>query len=141
MERSDEKQKNAFRLYRRIRTNNTYRKKYYCVTVTPVGKNRSHKDTLQAFIDETKKYKVIIDVFLIAERENTNHFHGVIVCKDTCQFKRLYSKNQQFNFRISNQNLGDWCSYCVKHNPNKVYTPYGVERFEPIFLTDKTIVR
>ncbi len=145
MERSDRQNKvNAFRLTQRIRVNHKHHKQYYCVTFTPKEKNKSHVTLLQEIIVAVKRYKVILDVFLIAESENTNHFHGVIVTKDVCKFSRLFNKNNTFHFHNSGQiPLNDWCTYINKTLPTQLYVLHreitffsNVEYFNKPFITD-----
>ncbi len=94
-------------------------KKYrhsYQVNITPTGNGQTHKTLYRSFNKELMKYKCVKDVFLIAEFENTNHFHGWVYTKDKCQFKNLYNKKHTFNFRISHRENIEWDHYILKHN-------------------------
>jgi len=98
-------------------------KKYhfkYQITVTPKGKGQTHHTLYNAFRKELFKYKCVKDVFLIAEFENTCHFHGYVYTKDKCKFLNLFSKKHPFNFRISEREELVWMKYILKHN-NKQY--------------------
>lgn len=138
---------NAFRLSQRVRVGHLYRKSYYNVTITPKGEHKTHEILLKEIVAAVGRYRCVLDVFLIAESQNTNHFHGVFVCKDTCKFLRLYNKKNPFHFHIkTNLSLNDWCRYCVKHNPTSLWVynseivrTYGYEYFNKPFVTDKEL--
>ncbi len=130
------KEINAFRLTQRVRLNHRYCNVYYNVTITPKGKNKTHDTLLLEVRQAINGYKVVLDVFLIAESDNTNHYHGVIVCKDSCQFLKLFSKKNAFHFNIKTMPLNDWCTYCVKRDPTKVFLKKETIYFNKPFLTD-----
>ncbi len=111
----DESTLKALRAFR----NQPYRRSYQ-VTITPKGKNRTHKSLFEEFKRELSKYKCVKDVFLIAEFENTCHFHGYIYTKDNCKFLNLYNKKHGFNFKISHREEIWWYNYILKHS-NKQY--------------------
>ncbi len=131
---------NAFRLHSRIRQNNRYHTVYTLITLTPRGKSKKHEDILKPFLTIAKSYKSIVDVFLIAETEQTEHFHGVIVSKSQSKFSKFYNKKNPFQFYISKETpIGTFIKYIVKHNPNTVYTLNEVLKFNQIFKTDNSI--
>ncbi len=140
MERSDKKKNiNAFRLSQRVRHQHRHHKQYYCITVTPKGKDKSHATLLDEFNSSISLYKCVHDVFLIAESDNTKHFHGIVITKDKCMFKKLYS-NKNFHFHIKELiPLNDWCTYMVKHLPTKLHHNDHVEFFNKPFITDKQL--
>ncbi len=88
----------------------------YHVTITPRGKNVSHFDLYRDFMKEIMKYKLVKNVFLIAEFETTNHFHGIIYTKDECEFRSLFNKTQKFQFDISPLPLEEWVLYVLKRS-------------------------
>ncbi len=143
MERSDKKRKfNAFRLFCRVRVDNKYHKVGTAVTFKPKGKNKSHDTLLREILESVKSYSSILDVFLIAESEQTNHFHGIIITKDKCKFSRFFNKKSKFSFHIKyGIPLYDWCYYIVKHTPDKLYVNDTVEFFNKPFLSDKIVAR
>jgi len=100
------------------------RKQKYCfsyqVTITPKGKGQTHHTLYRSFSTELSKYKCVKNVFLIAEFENTNHFHGYVYTKDRCKFLNLFNKKHPFQFKISNREELVWMKYILKHN-NKQY--------------------
>ncbi len=88
----------------------------YQVTVTPKGKGQNHHTLYRNFNIELSKYKCVKDVFLIAEFENTCHFHGYVYTKDKCGFLNLYNKKHPFNFKISDREEIVWIKYILKSN-------------------------
>ncbi len=88
----------------------------YQVTITPKGKGQTHATLHKSFCQELNKYRCVKNVFLIAEFENTNHFHGYVYTKDKCKFRRLYNKKHPFNFKISNREQLDWIHYIMGYN-------------------------
>ncbi len=134
---ASKEQLDAFRLYRRVTRHNTYYTKYTCITITPKGEHKSHDDILQPFLNHARKYKAILDVFLIAESSNTNHFHGVLVTKTKCKFSKFYNKKNPYTFYISDHMpITVWSSYMTKSNPNTLILLNEIEKFLPIFQTD-----
>lgn len=122
-ERSEQTLEKAFRLYIRSRKQHTYYSKYTAFTITPKGKNRSHKYILDPFIATCHTYKSIYDVFLVPESENTNHFHGILVTKSKCKFAKFFNKKQPYTFYITPLvPIGTWCNYMTKSNPTSLYT-------------------
>lgn len=93
----------------------------YQVNITPIGKNITHRALYDSFMKEVSKYKCVKAVILIAEFENTNHFHGYVFTKDICKFKNLYNKKHPFNFRLSHDEEIIWLHYITKHS-NVKYT-------------------
>ncbi len=93
----------------------------YQVTLTPKGKNQSHKTLYKSFLSEITKYKCFKEVFLIAEFENTNHFHGYIYTKDKCQFLNLYRKKHPFDFKLSHREDIEWLHYITKHSTTRYH--------------------
>ncbi len=118
VERSEFARLAAFRLNQRILRSHS---QSYHVTVTPRGKNVSHYDLYQRFMPEINKYKCVKDVFLIAEFENTNHFHGIIYTKDKCKFLNMWKKTQLFQFDLSDLSLTEWIQYMLKRSPSEFY--------------------
>ncbi len=100
----------------------------YHVTITPVGKNKSHRTLIQEFLPAIKIYKSVQSVFLIAEVENTNHFHGIVYTKDKCDFSKLYTKkykNHMFTLHMSEMTLPVWVGYILKRQyTTGFYTQY-----------------
>ncbi len=95
--------------------------KIYKVTITPRGKGVSHQELYQSFKRAIVSYKVVSGVFLIAERDNTNHFHGIITAKDNCKFLKMYSKRNPFGFHLSDAELYQWIKYMLKTQPTEFY--------------------
>ncbi len=118
VERSEFTRIAAFRLTQRSMRSHSYT---YHVTVTPKGKKVSHLDLYNRFTKEIIKYKCVKEVFLIAEFENTNHFHGIIYTKDKCKFLNLYSKKHTFQFDLSPLTLQEWIQYMLKRKPSEFY--------------------
>ncbi len=140
MERSDkQKEIYAFRLYNRVHAQNRYHTQYYNVTITPKGNNKLHETLLREVRESLKSFRVVESVFLIAEHDVTNHFHGVFVCKDKCKFYKLFNNKNPYHFHLKNMSLNDWCAYCIKHLPDKLYTSDTTEFFNKPFQTDITL--
>ncbi len=118
VERSEFHSKAAFRLLQRSLRSHS---QSYNVTVTPKGKKISHLELYKSFMTEILKYKCVKDVFLIAEFDNTNHFHGIIYTKDKCKFLNMYSKKHAFQFHLSTLTLQEWIGYMLKRNPSEFY--------------------
>ncbi len=118
MESSDFKHQATFRLQQR-----SLRKYYetYHVTITPRGKGQTHRSLWESFGPAILKYKSVQAVFLIAEVENTNHFHGVIYTKGPLSFKRLYTKKQKFTVHMSRMPLTVWINYMLKREYTKQF--------------------
>ncbi len=131
---------NAFRLYKRIRHEHTYYRAYHQITVTPKGKGKTLDETWQAFRAVASTIKGIVDVFLIAETENTNHFHGVIVVKNKkLKCAKLYNKKHAFTCFRSDAPMDVWITYMFKGKPNILYTLPGNMLFSQIFQTDVSV--
>ncbi len=131
---------NAFRLFKRIRTGHNYYRSYHQITITPKGKGKTHAETMQAFRAVACMIKGIIDVFLIAETENTNHFHGVIVVKDKkLKLAALYNKRNDFTCYRSDVPEDVWQTYMFKGDPNLLYTLTTNLLFSQIFQTDAPV--
>lgn len=118
VERSEFPSQAAFRLTQRSMRSHSHT---YHVTVTPRGKNQTHISLYRAFMPEIERYKCVKDVFLIAEFENTEHFHGIIYTKDKCQFLNLYAKRHMFQFDLSPLTLQEWIDYMLKRKPSEFY--------------------
>ncbi len=96
------------------------------VTITPKGKNQTHNSLYASFNKELHKYKCVKAVFLIAEFENTNHFHGYVYTKDKCKFLNMFKNTHPFQFHLSKMPDLDWCKYILKHNSVQYPTePYN----------------
>ncbi len=93
----------------------------YQVNITPKGKGQTHKTLYKSFYIELSKYKCFKEVFLIAEFENTCHFHGYIYTKDRCKFLNLFKKHHPFNFKISNREDIEWLHYITKHSTTRYH--------------------
>ncbi len=91
----------------------------YQINITPRGKGQTHKTLYKSFIPEINRYKCVKDVFLIAEFENTEHFHGYVYTKDKCKFKNLFKKSHPFDFKISQQEDIVWLHYITKHSSKR----------------------
>ncbi len=118
VEQSEFPSQAAFRLTQRSLRSHS---QTYHVTVTPKGKKISHLELYRRFMPEITKYKCVKDVFLIAEFDNTCHFHGIIYTKDKCKFLNMYSKKHTFQFDLSTLTLQEWISYMLKRNPREFY--------------------
>ncbi len=108
-------------LYRRIHSKREVQSKWYCVTVTPIGKNITHTELYNSFMEEIYKYKQVRETFFIYESENTNHMHGIVKSRQEYSFKRLFKKGGAFNFHIKNIGLNQWCEYICKTKPKYVH--------------------
>jgi len=111
----------AFRLYKRVNAFICVTRHFYCVTVTPIGKDINHTELYNSFIEEITKYKQVTETFFIYESENTNHMHGIIKTKQKYSFKRLFKKGGAFNFHIKDIGLNKWCEYISKTSPKHVH--------------------
>ncbi len=142
MERSDRRKINKYatNLFMRIRRGNNQYSRCKFITVTPLGKEVDHLELLSNFREKIKRYKCIEEYFLVAEKENTNHFHGVIISKNECSYKALFNKNNKFHFHISEcPDLGTWCNYICKGLPRYIYTKDGYETFRKHFTYDNNL--
>ncbi len=107
-------------LYRRVHARREVSSKWYCITVTPIGKDITHTELYNSFIEEIFKYKQVRETFFIYESENTNHMHGIVKSKQEYSFIRLFKKGGAFNFHIKNIGLNQWCEYITKTKPKFV---------------------
>ncbi len=99
----------------------------YCITITPKGKHVTHENLLKDFHKELLKLKCVISYWLIAEEENTNHFHGLIQTTIPCKFSNLCNKRSSVSVWIEDHQPlfnTSWVKYCVKSNP-KTYFYYN----------------
>ncbi len=109
------------RLYHRVHHRREVASVWYCVTITPIGKNITHEELYNSFIDKIYEYKQVRETFFIYEVENTNHMHGIIKTKQEYAFTKLFKKGGAFNFHIKNIGLNKWCEYISKTKPKHVH--------------------
>ncbi len=101
----------------------TYRLIYVPFTITPRGKKKTHKELKKVFLTQINQIKSVSSVILIAEKETTNHFHGVLTLKSKCKLARLYRKTNSFTFYRSDAvPLLEWLAYILKTNPQIIHT-------------------
>ncbi len=93
----------------------------YTVTITPVGKNKTHEDTMYHFNERVKLCKSVKNVILVREDQVTNHFHGLIISTQDSKLLKLYAKScYTLDINIYNNINDHWCKYMYKHNPTSI---------------------
>ncbi len=108
-------------LYKRVHIKKEVQSKIYCVTVTPIGKNKTHQELYNSFMEDIYKYKQVRETFFVWESENTNHMHGIIKSKQEYAFRTLFKKGGAYNFHIKNIGLNKWCEYISKTKPKHLH--------------------
>ncbi len=108
-------------LYNRVHRRREVSSYMYCVTITPIGKNITHQELYNSFIEEIFRFKQVRETFFIFEDTNTHHMHGVLKTKQEYSFSRLFKTGGAFNFHIKNIGLNQWCQYMGKDLPKYVY--------------------
>jgi len=107
----------------------------YTLLVTPKGNNVKHKDYTGHLLGIISSIRSVKYCFLVAESENTDHYHGIIATKQACKFSKLTRKSNPYVAKISsfysNLKTFDFFTYMVKHNPTSYYK---YEETKPAFI-------
>jgi len=96
----------------------------YTVTLTPKGNAKTHAELLNEFQEYIDTLKCVISYWLVAQTENTNHFHGVIQTSTDCKFIKTRSKNCLFKayIEVHQPHFNKaWTKYCASKNPKTYY--------------------